>query len=227
MTLDLLDRAFVSRSPARPPLPSRQPVAGARATKAAGDTRAVTATTAPDTAPDTVTEQVAAAELPAASAPEMVAPDLVDQLLAQAPEVWQSLAARVEQAHAEGLRVVAVAGAQRGEGRSTVVAGIARALQQRGRRVVCSTQAALVTDESDAPPDDEAIVLVDAGVWFPPGPIRRKVLARCALGCDTLLFVRRQDVPECPAYEQALAAIGIPVLGVVLTFAGAGEGATL
>ena len=216
MTLDLLDRAFVSRSPARPPLPSRRPVAGMGATKGTGEARAVTATTA--------AEPVEAAEFPAASTPEAVAADLVDRLLEQAHEAWQSLAARVEQAHAEGLRVVAVAGAERGEGRSTVVAGIARALQQRGRRVVCSTQAPLVTEESDVPPDDETIVLVDAGVWFPPGPIRRKVLARCALGCDTLLFVRRQDVPECLAYQQALAAIGMPVLGVVLTFAGAGDG---
>ena len=172
----------------------------------------------------TAAEPGEAAELSAAAAPEAVASDLVDRLLEQAPEAWQSLAARVEQAHAEGLRVVAVAGAERGEGRSTVVAGIARTLQQRGRRVVCSTQAPLLTVESDVPPDDETIVLVDAGVWFPPGPIRRKVLARCALGCDTLLFVRRQDVPECLAYQQALAAIGMPVLGVVLTFAGAGDG---
>ena len=216
MTLDLLDRAFVSRSPARPPLPSRRPVAGMGATQGAGEARAVTATTA--------AEPGEAAELSAAAAPEAVASDLVDRLLEQAPEAWQSLAARVEQAHAEGLRVVAVAGAERGEGRSTVVAGIARTLQQRGRRVVCSTQAPLLTVESDVPPDDETIVLVDAGVWFPPGPIRRKVLARCALGCDTLLFVRRQDVPECLAYQQALAAIGMPVLGVVLTFAGAGDG---
>ena len=186
------------------------------ATQGAGEARAVTATTA--------AEPGEAAELSAAAAPEAVASDLVDRLLEQAPEAWQSLAARVEQAHAEGLRVVAVAGAERGEGRSTVVAGIARTLQQRGRRVVCSTQAPLLTVESDVPPDDETIVLVDAGVWFPPGPIRRKVLARCALGCDTLLFVRRQDVPECLAYQQALAAIGMPVLGVVLTFAGAGDG---
>jgi len=186
------------------------------ATAGAGDARVNTATTA--AAP------VEAAELPPASAPEAFASDLVEQLLEQAPEAWESLAARVEQAHAEGLRVVAVAGAERGEGRSTVVAGIARALQQRGRRVVCGTQAPLVKEESDVPPDDETIVLVDAGVWFPPGPIRRKVLARCALGCDTLLFVRRQDVPECLAYQQALAAIGMPVLGVVLTFAGAGDG---
>jgi len=223
MTLDLLDRAFVSRSPARPSLPLRGPEAGAGATKAAGHAPAATVTTAADTA----AEQVAAAKISAPAAPEVVAPDLVDQLLEQAPEAWQSLAARVEQAHAEGLRVVAVAGAERGEGRTTVVTGIARALQQRGRRVVCSTQAPLATEESAAPPDDETIVLVDAGVWFPPGPIRRKILARFTLGCDTLLFVRRQDAPECPAYEQALAAIGIPVLGVVLTFAGAGEGSTL
>jgi len=220
MTLDLLDRAFLSRSPNRPPLPSRRPVAEMGAAKVAGNTRAVTSTTAADTA----SAQVDAADLSAASAPEAVAFDLVDQLLEQAPEAWQSLAARVEQAHAEGLRVVAVAGAERGEGRTTVVAGIARALQQRGRRVVCSTQAPLVTEEIDVPSDDETIVLVDAGVWFPPGPVRRKILARFALGCDTLLFVRRQDVPECLAYQQALAAIGMPVLGVVLTFAGAGEG---
>jgi len=217
MTLDLLDRAFLSRSPVPPPLPSRRPAAGMGAKKGAGAASAVAATTA--------AEPVEAAELSAASAPEAAADsDLVDQLLEQAPEAWQSLAVRVEQAHADGLRVVAVAGAERGEGRSTVVTGIARALQQRGRRVVCSTQAPLATEESDALPDDETIVLVDAGVWFPPGPIRRKALARFALGCDTLLFVRRQNVPECLAYQQALAAIGMPVLGVVLTFAGAGEG---
>ena len=51
----------------------------------------------------------------------------------------------------------------------------------------------------------------------PSGPLRRAWLERQSLGCHAVLLVRRADEPECPAREPALEAIGVRVLGEVVT----------
>ena len=66
---------------------------------------------------------------------------------------------------------------------------------------------------------DKRIVLVDAGVWFPPGPIRRHRVLVASLGCDAAILVRRADRQPSPARETVLAAVGVTPLGEVLTFA--------
>jgi hypothetical protein len=206
MTLDTLDAAFVRRwqalptgsspppTPA-PPLVTLDPVPYRAASVAplAPPPSACTQDSMPDAAP------------------------VVDRLLVEAASQWQSIADRVEAARGRGRRVIAVAGHERGEGRTTIVAALDRVLRSRGREVV-------VCDAGNSaahavPTHDKRIVLVDAGVWFPPGPIRRSRILVASYGCEAVILVRRADRPAAPAIEAALAAIGIESLGEVVTFA--------
>jgi len=143
---------------------------------------------------------------------------LVDRLLAAVPEEWQALAVRVEEACAGGASVVAVAGGRPGEGRSTVVACLARTLADRGHTVEIHDRPPV-----EGPPAPRrgrwSIALVDAGVWFPGGPLRRSWLVKRSLGCQAAILVRRADEPECRAREAAVTAVGVVVLGEVLTMA--------
>jgi hypothetical protein len=207
MTLDLLDAAFVARW------------------------RAVAATTPPE--PGRVVEQIpcvgpvrghAAAEQPVGDAdqpqdmPQPVPPDapLVERLLRAAPEEWLGLAGHVERARQRGRRVIAVAGCERGEGRTTLVECLAAALRARGCEVTC-------VEPADAAgiggvPHDKRIVLVDAGIWFPPGPVRRQRLMVASLGCEAAILVRRADRPSIGPRAAVLIGLGIEVLGEVMTF---------
>jgi hypothetical protein len=210
MTLDTLDAAFLHRWQALPPRPS-QP-------------NAPTASAPPCTVPTPPPAPVAQAEPPSPSrtdresdCPDDAAP-LMERLLTEAAPQWQAIADRVEAARARGRRVIAVAGSERGEGRTTIVAALARVLRARGRDVVVAEPGAA----APGPPHDKRIVLVDAGVWFPPGPIRRARLLVASYGCEAAILVRRADRPAAAATEAALAAIGIEPLGEVVTFAGAG-----
>ena len=140
---------------------------------------------------------------------------LVDRLLRVVPDAWGRLAARVEDAHGDGAEVIAITGARRGEGRTTLVECLARALVARGRRVECHDR--VPRDMASAGRDGRGIVLVDAGVWFPGGPFRRAWLERQSLGCHAVILVRRADQPACEARGAALEAVGLKVLGEVLT----------
>ncbi|MEI6240048.1 MAG: hypothetical protein WCR51_06640 [Planctomycetia bacterium] len=190
MTLDFIDRAFLQRM--AEPTPSRE---GAEAV-ALVDTARIVAATVPQPPEDPV----------------------VRRLLASSPEQWERLAERVEAAWAAGDRVIAVAGRARGEGCSTIVHGLVHVLCARGGIATCRVgdrspaSGVIHADESGGP------VLVDAGVWFPPGPLHRGRLARAAIGCHAAVLVRRAERQPCPAHERALTALGIHVLGEVVTF---------
>jgi hypothetical protein len=140
---------------------------------------------------------------------------LVDRLLRVVPQAWAHLAQRVEDAHRGGAEVIAITGARRGEGRSTLVECLARVLAAGGRRVECHDRVPL--ELTPAGRDGGSIVLVDAGVWFPGGPLRRAWLERQSLGCHAAILVRRADQPACEARGAALEAVGLKVLGEVLT----------
>jgi hypothetical protein len=140
---------------------------------------------------------------------------LVDRLLRVVPHAWAHLATRVEDAHREGAEVVAITGARRGEGRTTVVECLKQTLVARGRRVECLDRAPLELASRGS--DGGSIVLVDAGIWFPAGPLRRAWLERQSLGCHAVILVRRADQPACEARAAALEAVGLKVLGEVLT----------
>lgn len=206
-TLDAVDRAFLwhaDRARRHPSQPSQVLSIGAAV--------AVSEAIAPRPA--------AAALVPAAAIhPQPITDDgmgtLVDRLLRVVPHAWSHLAKRVEDAHRDGAEVIAVTGARRGEGRTTLVGCLARALMARGRRVECHDRMPLKM--ASAGPEGRAIVLVDVGVWFPGGPLRRAWLERQSLGCHAVILVRSADQPACPARAVALEAVGLKVLGEVLT----------
>jgi hypothetical protein len=141
---------------------------------------------------------------------------LVERLLEAAPAEWDRVALRIEQARRAGSEVIAVTGARRGEGRTTVVACLARLLADRGWKVECCREVPFSLSPA-AGDDERRIVLVDPGVWFSAGPIRRAWLMRQSLGCPAVLLVRSADQPECPARGVALESLGMTVLGEVVT----------
>jgi hypothetical protein len=201
MTLDAIDRAFVARWQARqPPLPAP---------------------------PATRNEERLKESSPAAD--DLGDPDLVARLLAAEARQWSVLAAEVETARLAGHRTIGVAGGERAEGRTTLVACLANTLRDRGRDVMILAANTARTGCSRDPvdggrPHDKRIVVVDAGIWFPPGPIRRQRLLIASLGCDAAILVRRADREPAPAWAAALAAVGVTVLGEVVTFATATTG---
>ena len=204
MTLDALDQAFVDLWNSRP---------------AAGGSGSTAATTAPVAAP-----APAAAQPTAAIASSLESDDLIDRLLLSGRDQWATLADEIEAARLAGHRVIAITGGERGEGRSTLALCLARTLEERGREVALLGQGDAAAGDAGRPAGgghlhDKRIVLVDAGVWFRPGPIRRQRLAVASLGCDAVILVRRADRPPAPAWATAVAAVGVTVVGEVLTFA--------
>lgn len=210
MTVDTLDAAFLRRWQALPPRPP-QPT---------DTTIAAPSCVAPS--PPAAAAEPAAPAAPPRHGRETDSPvdesSLVERLLAAAGPQWQVIADRVEAARGRGRRVIAVAGCERGEGRTSIVAALARVLRSRGRDVVVGEPGTAAA----GPTHDKRIVLVDAGVWFPPGPIRRARLLVASYGCEAAILVRRADRPAAAAIEAALEAIGIEPLGEVVTFATVG-----
>lgn len=195
MTLDWIDRAFVARAPKAVVVPAGAPVAVAPAV--ARDAEPV--------------GQVGDGH-----------ERIVERLLAAVPSQWDALADAVDAVARNGRRVVAVTGARRGEGRSTVVAGVAAALRARGRNVATVARPPLLLTGDEAREARAAdVVLVDAGAWFGSGPVRRGAVERAALGCDGVLLVRREDAPPCPARERVIESLGLALVGEAVTFAAA------
>lgn len=143
--------------------------------------------------------------------------DIVGRLLRAVPDDWGRVARRVEQARRAGAVVIAVAGGCHGEGRTTVVRCLARVLEDRGWTVQCHDAAPVETAPTLSGGDARGIVLVDAGIWFPSGPLRRAWLQRQSLGCHAALLVRRDDQPEYPERVRTLEAAGVQVLGEIVT----------
>jgi hypothetical protein len=207
--LDVVDRSFLWHADQARRQPPRLPQAPCVAADGA-----VGETSRPQPA--------AAAQVPdsaAAIVSSLLADDgmgsLVDRLLRVVPHAWAHLATRVEDAHREGAEVIAITGARRGEGRTTVVECLTQTLVARGRRVECLDRAPL--ELAPIGRNGGSIVLVDAGIWFPTGPLRRAWLERQSLGCHAVILVRRADQPACEARAAALEASGLKVLGEVLT----------
>lgn len=151
--------------------------------------------------------------------PPPVEDPVVALLLATCAEQWVRLADRVEAAWTAGERIVAVAGRARGDGVSTVVRGLAHVLQERGVPMTCREHRAAGERAWTDSANDGRPVLVDGGVWFPSGPVHRGRLARAAFGCQAAILVRRASRVPSPAHAAALAALGVRVLGEVVTFA--------
>jgi hypothetical protein len=240
MTLHTIDEAFVARWKARrPTAESIRTVAVCERDSPAAVTDAQEHAPAdlPHEQEDPLVEiaGAAAAERPPVAVPtETIVPGsvapvpmeqpLVERLLAAGRDQWNGLADEVEAARSAGHRVIAIAGGEPKEGRTTLIDCLARTLQERGRDVVLLTADAMATAADREPVDggtlhDRRIVLVDAGVWFPPGPIRRQRISMASVGCDAAILVRRADREPVHSRASALAAVGVTVLGEVVTFA--------
>lgn len=228
MTLDVLDAAFVRRWETTPRTNLPTDCDPPRADASWGDDVAAAETDTP--------VHPAAAVHPAVADPFMAddaddrcdatAGGIVPRLLAAARPQWESLAGRLEDARLRGRRVIAVAGGTAGEGRSTLVDCLVAVLRSRGRDVLRLGPTDVAARTGTGPTHDKRIMLVDAGIWFPPGPIRRPRLFAVSQGCDAAILVRRAGATATASWEAALAAIGIEVLGEVLTFVPAAEEAS-
>jgi hypothetical protein len=191
MTLDLLDHAFLERWNAFP------------------------ATTTPQTtAPQTTASRTA-------TVPPLPT-DFIGRLLDTAWQEWSTLADEIESARSRGRRAIAVVACERGAGCSTLIAALLRILRDRGRDAVSRDHAGLAENRSateSGPTHDKRIVLVDAGVWFPPGRIHRQRLMLASTGCDAAILVRKGSREAPASWGVALEAIGVEPLGEVISFA--------
>ena len=232
MTLDAIDRAFIARWEQR--VATGPPPADVEAGPASAAWRPAATEAAVAPTPPADEGSLGGTREPSDAAPAAALlradPSLVERLLAAGRDQWLALAAEVEAARLAGHRVIAIAGGERGEGRTTLVACLARVLRDRGREVIVHASTADLAPGDAGPVDggrlhDKRVVLVDAGVWFPPGPIRRQRVLVASLGCDAAILVRRADRQPAPARETVLAAVGVTPLGEVLTFAAAAHAA--
>ena len=162
----------------------------------------------------------------------VVANGVLARLLTTSPGQWWALSDHVFEAWRSGVRSIAVAGHCPREGRSTLIHGLELMLPHLGCPVRSYESSArwwqeLVGDtercqwhqcQSQKRAD---LVLVDAGIWFPPGRLRLRQLQLASFGFDAVIVVRRQDGVSCAGYEMALAETGVSVLGEVVCFASA------
>ena len=199
MTLDFLDAAFVTRWQA-----SLSPSVSVPAVVPMPEAVAVTPTT--DATPLLATaDTVALGDVD----------DFVGRLLAAARTEWEALADEVIAARDRGLRAIAIVACERAAGCSTLAGGLARVLRDRGRTVVACSAAA---NAPASAPHDKRIVIVDGGVWFPPGRINRQRLLVASCGCDAAILVVRSGHRPPAAWSTSLQAIGVEPLGEVVSF---------
>jgi len=152
---------------------------------------------------------------PVATIAAPAADDFVGRLLAAARTEWEALADEVVAARGRGRRAVAIVACERAAGCSTLVAGLVRVLHERGRdAIACASDAIPTTGATH----DKRIVLVDAGVWFPPGRINRQRLMVASSGCDAAILVVRSGRRPPIAWSTCLEAIGVEPLGEVASF---------
>jgi len=204
MTLDFLDRAFIDRWDA---------FLTAAAIAAAQPAGAVPSTEPVRTAPAAAPLAAAPAAEPAESLPNS---DFVDRLLRGASSEWPGLAEEIEAARDRGRRSIAIVSCVRGAGCTTLVEAIVRVLRARGRDATgCDRADAALAGTAH----DKRIVIVDAGVWFPPGRISRSRLVVASCGCDAAILVRRAGHDFPTGWHVALEAIGVEPLGEVVSFA--------
>ena len=194
MTLDFLDAAFVDRWQT-----SLAPAVGAQPQVTRAESPVVMPTTAIGIAP---------------AAPVAV-DDFVGRLLAAARTEWEALADEAIAARGRGRRAIAIVACERAAGCSTLAAGLARVLRDRGRDAV---ECPAVAIPSTGATHDKRIVIVDGGVWFPPGRINRQRLLVVSSGCDAAILVVRSGRRPPACWSTCLEAIGVEPLGEVVSF---------
>jgi hypothetical protein len=193
MTLDAIDAAFIDRWQASLPPLASAPVAANLPRE----------------------EPVAIAVDAPTVATVRPADDFVERLLAAAVDAWNALADEVVAARGRGHRAIALVSCERGAGCSTLAEGLRRVLGGRGRDTMTCTPASI---PDTGPTHDKRILLVDGGVWFPPGRIHRQRLLVASTGCDAAILVVRSGHAPPAAWSTSLEAIGVEPLGEVISF---------
>lgn len=194
MTLDFLDAAFVDRWQT-----SQAPAVGIPPAVTRAEPPASMPTAAPRIAPATPSE----------------ADDFVGRLVAAARTEWEALADEAVAARSRGRRAIAIVACERAAGCSTLAAGLARVLRGRGRDAV---ECPAIAIPSTGATHDKRIVIVDGGVWFPPGRINRQRLLVVSSGCDAAILVVRSGRRPPACWSTCLEAIGVEPLGEVVSF---------
>lgn len=193
MTLDAIDAAFIDRWQA-----SLIPAVS------------VEATAGPQSR-----EPTGVAMQPPNGAADGPADDFVARLLAAAVDAWSALADEIVSARARGHRAIALVSCERRVGCSTLVEGLRRVLVSRGRDAMACTP---VSMPDTGPTHDKRILIVDGGIWFPPGRIHRQRLLVASSGCDAAILVVRSGHSPPAAWSTSLQAIGVEPLGEVISF---------
>lgn len=229
MNDDLLDRAFLQAAAGRGPrgFPTANAPGGiSPAAQGAGADQPAADGVPPVTAAAGAEISDCSGET-AAAAVDRILPELLERF----PEQWAAVALAVEQARRAGTRVIAVAGHQQGEGKTTLVRGLGLLLSERGWQVTSFPSAAAWWQElvGAGPPwqphqigtaaADNDLVLVDAGIWFPPGPLRPRQLLLKMFGFDGVLLMRHHAHAPCPARDGAIAKAGLQSIGEIVSFA--------
>lgn len=229
MTFDLLDRAFLQAASAgqRRTAADSQPASAGRAA-------ALQPAAVPASAEFAPIAHSAAALPDVGGKPAEADPadGTVCRLIEEFPDQWAAVLAAVEGARRVGSRVIAIAGHEPGEGRTTLLHGLSRLLTERGWQVTPFATATawwqeLVGDGATwqwrqvqpANADDRDLVLVDAGIWFPPGPLRPRHLLLTMFGYDAVLLMRHHDFPASPVRQAAIHKAGLRAIGEVVSFA--------
>lgn len=189
MTPDLLDHAFLDRWDGLPTAAATAAVPSAAAQPSGGE---------------------------ASQAGPPAPTDFIACLLESARTEWSNLADEIERARGRGRRAIAITACEPGVGCTTLVEAVVRILRGRGRDAIRLEGSDTATS---GPTHDRRIVLVDAGVWFPPGRIHRQRLVVASTGCDAAILVRRPERQAPAAWGAALEAIGVEPLGEVISFA--------
>ena len=194
MTLDFLDAAFVDRWQT-----SQAPAVGIPPAV----TRAEPPVSMPTAAPGIASAQPSEAD------------DFVGRLVAAARPEWEALADEAIAARSRGRRAIAIVACERAAGCTTLAAGLARVLRDRGRDAV---ECPAIAIPSTGITHDKRIVIVDGGVWFPPGRINRQRLLVVSSGCDAAILVVRSGHRPPACWSTCLEAIGVEPLGEVVSF---------
>lgn len=144
---------------------------------------------------------------------------IVKRLLQKVPEQWLGFAKSIESEVQENRSVIAIVGGVPGEGCSTIARGLVSTLRCRGWNVT-ALEGAQVIDRQQifGSNEEKRVAIVDAGAWFPPGPIQHDRITALSDGYDAVVLVRRASKAPSAARATVIKNVGLHLIGEVETF---------
>ena len=144
---------------------------------------------------------------------------IVKRLLEKVPGQWLDFAKSIESEVREGRQVIAIVGGVPGEGCSTIARGLVSTLRCRGWDVAALDDTHAI-DRQDifSMNAEKKVVVVDAGAWFPPGPIQHNRISELSNGFDAVVLVRRASKAPSAARATVIRNVGLHLIGEVETF---------